>query len=127
MAINSKALRLVSRNPEPIPASIPDSGLKCAVYCRKSNDDDRNQTAANKSVQVQLDVIRAFASKKGWRIDEEFIFTDDGISGAEYELRPGLSRLIATLPKRGKAPFDCLLMTESSRLGRDMMRNSQWS
>jgi len=32
----------------------------------------------------------AYADKKGWRLCEEFVFADDGISGdAEFANRPG--------------------------------------
>jgi DNA invertase Pin-like site-specific DNA recombinase len=31
---------------------------------------------------------------------------------------------MAAVPKRGKPPFDVLVMSESSRLGRDMTRNA---
>ena len=44
-----------------------------------------------------------------------------GISGAEYQNRPGLSRLITHLKE-----FDVLIMSESSRLGRDMARNTMY-
>jgi site-specific DNA recombinase len=38
--------------------------------------------------------------------------------------RPALARLMAALPKRGKPPFEALIMSESSRLGRDTTRNA---
>jgi len=44
---------------------------------------------------------------------------DDYISGAEYQQRHGLARLMASLKH-----WDVLVMSESSRLGRDLTRNS---
>jgi hypothetical protein len=51
-----------------------------AIYARKSTDQSAVADEA-KSVTRQVDHARAYAAKKGWRIDERFIFTDDGISG----------------------------------------------
>ena len=97
--------------------------MKAGIYARKSTDDnDRNEE--NKSVTRQVERARAYANTKGWTVDEEFIFTDDGVSGAEFENRPAFVRLIASLPKKGKPPFDVIVMSESSRLGRDMTRNA---
>jgi DNA invertase Pin-like site-specific DNA recombinase len=99
--------------------------MKVAIYARKSNDDsDRNPE--NKSVARQIEHARAFAAKKVWAVAEEHIYIDDAISGAEYVNRAGFARLIASLPKRGKAPFDVLIMSEASRLGRDMARNTMY-
>jgi site-specific DNA recombinase len=99
--------------------------MKVAIYARKSNDDsDRNPE--NKSVARQIEHARAFAAKKVWAVAEEHIYIDDAISGAEYVNRAGFARLIASLPKRGKPPFDVLIMSEASRLGRDMARNTMY-
>ncbi len=91
---------------------------KAAIYGRKSTDDsDRN--AENKSVTRQVEHAKAFAQSKGWEVDEEHVYVDDNVSGAEYQNRPGLARLMANLQH-----FDVLIMSESSRLGRDMTRNA---
>ena len=92
--------------------------MKAAIYARKSNDDN-DRDADNKSVTRQVEHARAFAEAKGWTVDDEHIFIDDGISGAEYQNRPGFLRLMNALKH-----FDVLVMSESSRLGRDMMRNA---
>ena len=101
---------------------LPRPGLQAAIYCRVSAEDVRD--AKNKSVEHQREQALAYAEKKGWTVKPEFVFVDDGVSGGEYVNRPGLGRLLATLPKRGKPPFDVLVMSESSRLGRDMLRNA---
>ncbi len=97
---------------------------KVAIYARKSNDDN-DRAKEDKSVSAQIDEARRYAKKKGWQVCEEHIYSDDGISGAEFENRPGFARLLAALPKRGsraEQPFDVLVMSELSRLGRDMRR-----
>ncbi len=109
-------LRLVQSKP------LARPGLEAAIYCRVSAEDTRAEK--NKSVEHQREQALAYAEKKGWTVKPEFIFVDDGISGGEYVNRPGLARLLATMPKHGKPPFDVLVMSESSRLGRDMLRNA---
>lgn len=96
---------------------------RAAIYARKSTDDS-DRDAENKSVTRQVEHARAFAKKHGWTVDDEHVYVDDNVSGAEYTTRRGLARLMAVLPKRGKPPFEVLVMSESSRLGRDMTRNA---
>jgi DNA invertase Pin-like site-specific DNA recombinase len=91
-----------------------------AIYARKSTDDDRDQR--NKSVTRQVEHARAYAASKGWAVSDDHVYVDDGISGAEFENRPAFAKLIADLPKRRTPPFDVLVMSEASRLGRDQQR-----
>src|SRR5882762_5704655 len=95
--------------------------LRAAIYARKSTDDN-DREAVNKSVTRQIEHAKEYARKKGWTVDDEYVFSDDGISGAEFENRRDFARLIASLPKKGKRPFDVLIMRELSRLGRDQQR-----
>jgi DNA invertase Pin-like site-specific DNA recombinase len=96
-----------------------------AIYTRLSRDDG-GRDASLKSVTIQADDCRAFAAKNGWTVGETYC--DDGVSGAIFgEGRPDFTRLLAdvTRPVSKKArktwrpPFDILLVTEQSRLGRD--------
>jgi len=88
-----------------------------AIYARKSTDDsDRNEH--NRSTTRQIERARAYAKEKGWTVDDDHVFVDDGVSGAEYQHRAGFTRLLTRL----KA-LDVLIMSEPSRLGRDMLRN----
>ena len=48
---------------------------------------------------------------------DEHVYADDGISGTEFANRPGFLRLMNSLKPR--APFDVLIMSEESRLGRE--------
>jgi DNA invertase Pin-like site-specific DNA recombinase len=57
--------------------------MKAAIYARKSTDEG-DTAAENKSVTRQVEHGRAFAQSKGWETDEEHVFVDDNISGAEY-------------------------------------------
>src|SRR5262245_40042534 len=89
-----------------------------AIYLRKSNDEgDRN--AEVKSVAVQRSVVERFAAQGGFNIDERYVFTDDGITGAEFKDRPGLQALLKALEPT--APFQALIVSEQSRLGRETL------
>jgi len=93
-----------------------------AVYARKSNDQD--VAAETKSVARQVEHARAYAARKGWVVSDEFVFVDDGISGAEFANRPGFVRLMAAVKTKPRPPFGVLVMSEESRLGREMIEVS---
>ena len=75
-----------------------------------------------KSVTRQIDHATAYATRKGWTVPEACIFVDDGISGAEFANRPGFVRLMAALKPR--PPFQVLIMSEESRLGREAIETA---
>ena len=90
--------------------------MKVAIYARKSTE----QTGAGeeqKSVARQIQHSREYAAGKGWTVLDECVFSDDGISGAEFQKRPGFLRLMNSLKPR--PPFQVLVMSEESRLGRE--------
>jgi DNA invertase Pin-like site-specific DNA recombinase len=91
-----------------------------AIYARKSTE--QNDVAdGQKSVARQLDHARESATRKGWTVEDCFVFVDDGISGAEFANRPCFLRLMNALKPR--APFQALVMSEESRLGRDRSKS----
>lgn len=92
-----------------------------AVYCRKSTEQS-GVADEQKSVARQLDHARQYAARKGWTVDDQYIFVDDGISGAEFANRPGFLRLMNALKPR--APFQVLIMSEESRLGRESIETA---
>lgn len=92
-----------------------------AIYARKSTDQSGLADEA-KSVARQVDHARAYAAGKGWTVDEACVFVDDGISGAEFASRPGFVRLMASLKPR--PPFQVLVMSEESRLGREAIETA---
>jgi site-specific DNA recombinase len=87
-----------------------------AIYARKSTD--QHVADEQKSVVRQVENARAFAVSKGWRVDESHVYVDDGISGAEFEKRPGLQRLLGALTPH--APFTVLIVSEQKSIGREM-------
>jgi DNA invertase Pin-like site-specific DNA recombinase len=53
---------------------------------------------------------------------DEHVYVDDGISGAEFANRPGFLRLMNALKPR--LPFQVLIMSEESRLGREAIETA---
>ena len=59
-----------------------------AIYARKSTE-QHGVGEEEKSVTRQIEHGRAYAERKGWAIAGEHVYSDDGISGAEFMKRPG--------------------------------------
>jgi site-specific DNA recombinase len=55
-------------------------------------------------------------------VADEHVYIDDGISGAEFTNRPGFLRLMNALKPR--PPFQVLVMSEESRLGREAIETA---
>ncbi len=87
-----------------------------AIYARKSTDQNGVADEA-RSVTRQVEHAKAYAVKKGWTVADEYVYVDDGISGAEFTNRPGYMRLLNALKPR--APFEVLIVSELSRVGRE--------
>ena len=84
-----------------------------AVDARKSTE--QNVLDDAKSVTRQVELARAFAASKGWRVADEHVYIDDAVAGAEYVKRPTYQRLMAALDPT--PPFGALVVMEQSRLG----------
>ena len=95
--------------------------LVATLYARKSTE-QVGVTDEQRSVTRQIEHARAYALAHGWVVRDEYIFVDDGISGAEFQKRPGLTRLLNTL--RPRPPFQVLIMSEESRLGREQIQTA---
>jgi site-specific DNA recombinase len=92
-----------------------------AIYVRKSTE--QNGVAdEQKSVARQAEHARQYAERKGWAVADEYVYVDDGISGAEFANRPGYLRLLNALKPR--PPFQVLVMSEESRLGREAIETA---
>jgi len=87
-------------------------------YARKSNE--QNVADDAKSVTRQVERAREFAAKKGWRFDDEHVYVDDAVSGAEFKNRPAFNRLMDVV--KGPHKLNVLIISELSRLGRDTIR-----
>src|SRR5262245_10561056 len=95
--------------------------MTAAIYARKSTD-QTGIADEQKSIVRQIEHARQYAARKGWTVADEHIYVDDGISGAEFANRPGFLRLMNALKPR--APFQVLVMSEESRLGREAIETA---
>ena len=87
-----------------------------AIYARKSTDQHVADEA--KSVTRQVEYAKAYATRKGWTVADEYIFVDDGISGTEFKKRPAFMRMMGAITP--KAPFRVLIVSEQKSIGREM-------
>ena len=91
-----------------------------AIYARKSTEQAVADEA--KSVTRQADHAHEYAKRKGWTVTGQHAYVDDGVSGAEFLKRPGFLRLMNALKPR--PPFQVLIMSEESRLGRESIETA---
>jgi site-specific DNA recombinase len=85
--------------------------MRVALYARVST----NRQAMTQSIEQQIDRLRQYVVNQGWPINQEYIFRDDGHSGATLN-RPGLDRL---RDKVRAAEVDHILLTSPDRLARN--------
>lgn len=91
-----------------------------AIYARKSNE--QNVTDEEKSVSRQIELALTCAKKHSFEVPSDQIYVDDAISGAEFDRRPGLMRLLNALKPR--PPFRALFVADKDRLGREQFENN---
>jgi DNA invertase Pin-like site-specific DNA recombinase len=80
---------------------------RAAIYARVSTNNGQNP-------EMQLDELRAFCKKRGWKAAGEFV--DEGISGAK-EHRPALDRLLSLCRKRS---VDAVVVYRYDRFARSL-------
>src|SRR5260221_13126185 len=85
--------------------------MRAAVYARVST----TRQAQAQTIEQQLDRLRAAAAERGWALDDQHVYRDDGFSGAGLG-RPGLYRL---REHAALAHLDVGLATPPARLARD--------
>ena len=93
-----------------------------AIYARKSTE-QRNADEESKSVPRQIENAHAFAKTRGWRVPAQHVYSDDAISGAEIRKLVNRQRLLDALAN-GTLPFQVLIMSEESRLGREQIETA---
>src|SRR2546426_11186379 len=85
--------------------------MNIAMYVRVSTQ----RQAQTQTIEQQLHLLRECSQNQGWEWNEEFIFRDDGYSGASLR-RPGLDRLRDQVRC---AAFDWVIITAPDRLARN--------
>jgi site-specific DNA recombinase len=88
--------------------------LRCATYARYSTD---KQTPA--SITDQLRTCDEFAQRKGWKLLEDHIYTEEAVSAAGAD-RLALKRLLQAALSSPR-PFDVILVDDTSRLSRSLV------
>jgi site-specific DNA recombinase len=86
--------------------------MRCAIYARYSSDLQRES-----SIEDQIRKCREFADRQGWTVLENYVRSDQAISGAALPGRDALQSRVEDA-KRKPRPFDCLLVEDTSRLAR---------
>jgi site-specific DNA recombinase len=85
--------------------------MRTAVYARVST----TRQAQAQTIEQQLDRLRAAAAERGWELDGQHVYRDDGYSGARLG-RPGLDRL---RDHAALAGLDVVLVAAPDRLARN--------
>ena len=85
--------------------------MRVAVYARVST----TRQAQAQGIEQQLDRLRAAAAERGWELEDQHVYRDDGYSGARLG-RPGLDRL---RDHAALAELDVVLVTAPDRLARN--------
>jgi DNA invertase Pin-like site-specific DNA recombinase len=84
-----------------------------AIYARKEHEARRRREQERPR---QIDNARAFAQAKGWTVDEEHVYSDDAISGAETKRLLSRQRMLDLI--RSGPPFGALIMRDTTRFSR---------
>src|SRR2546430_785517 len=85
--------------------------MRVALYARVST----TRQAQAQGIEQQLDRLRAAAAERGWELEDQHVYRDDGYSGARIG-RPGLDRL---RDHAALAELDLVLVTAPDRLARN--------
>src|SRR6266496_842076 len=85
--------------------------MRVALYARVST----TRQAQAQTIEQQLERLRASVMERGWKLEEQHVYRDDGYSGASLS-RPGLDRLC---DHAALADLDVVLVTAPDRLARN--------
>lgn len=91
----------------------PNDFQIAAVYIRVSTDDQVELSPASQLVE-----IRKWAAKNGYIVPDEFVFSDEGITGRKVVGRDAFRRMIGVAKTKPK-PFDAILLWKFSRFARN--------
>jgi len=84
------------------------------MYKRYSSDLQRDS-----SIEDQDRKCREYASRRGWTVLEDYVRSDEAVTGAAMVCRSALKSLLEDA-KRKPRPFDCILIDDTSRLARNV-------
>ncbi len=113
-------MKAARRKSDPPSGSLPLAGLRFAIYARKSTADARHEDHTSTARQVAN--ARAYVERGGGEVLSDQIYVDEATSGAEFQERPGLLRLLNAL-ENGHS-FNAVVMSDEDRLGREQYRTN---
>ena len=87
--------------------------MRCAIYARYSSDLQRESSSED-----QIRRCRQFAERQQWVVVEDYVCSDQAVSGASTEGRTSL-KFLTEEAKRKPPPFDRILVDDTSRLSRN--------
>ena len=98
---------------------MTDHPYNVGIYCRLSNDDERDGESV--SIENQRLLLQQYALSKGWNIYDTYI--DDGYSGTNFQ-RPGFQRMISDAKAKR---IHAILVKDLSRFGRNYIEFGQYT
>ncbi len=94
--------------------------MRAAIYCRKSTEQNGVADDVRSVARQEADCRRFVGSRDGWSVAD--VYVDDAVSGALFQDRPGLQRLLRDAQA---GAFDALVAYDLDRLGRHTQRTRQ--
>ena len=89
------------------------------IYCRLSNDDERDGESV--SIENQKLLLQSYVRQMGW--NEVDVYIDDGYTGTNFN-RPGVQRLIEDAKAKR---INLILVKDLSRFGRNYIEFGQYT
>ena len=89
------------------------------IYCRLSNDDERDGESV--SIENQKLLLQNYVRQRGW--NEVDVYIDDGYSGTNFQ-RPGFREM---LDDARNGLINLILVKDLSRLGRDFVEVGRYT
>lgn len=96
-----------------------DQIYNVGIYCRLSNDDERDGESV--SIENQKLLLQNYVRQRGW--NEVDVYIDDGYSGTNFN-RPGVQRLIEDAKAKR---INLILVKDLSRFGRNYIEFGQYT
>jgi hypothetical protein len=91
-----------------------NSSIGCAIYARSAT----KVQSGTQPVQEQIERYRALVRKHAWTLDEEHVYSDEGVSGNTLN-RPGFLALLEAARSK-EHPFEVVIVDSVDRLGRGL-------
>ena len=99
--------------------TLEQLAVRRAIYCRLSNDDERDGESV--SIENQKLLLQNYVRQRGWNEIDTYI--DDGYSGTNFD-RPGVKRLIEDAKAKR---INVILVKDLSRFGRNYIEFGQYT